>query len=111
MNSLRGWDTLWVIAWEVVSLKVLKRTMENVSKMDGHKNKVIGYGNGTSVVTKDGYHLVMNVIVTDLTFHPKNVCTAPVAATYSASAEDISTNGYPITVASCDECARKALEN
>ncbi|GJZ19209.1 hypothetical protein Tco_0555799 [Tanacetum coccineum] len=43
----------------------------------GMKDWVVGNGNGTSVVTKDGYHLVMNVIVTELTFHPKKVRTTP----------------------------------
>ena len=40
------------------------------------KHRVVGNGNSTCVITKDGNHLIMNIIVTELTFHLQNACTA-----------------------------------
>ena len=76
------------------------------------KHRVDWNGNCTCVITKDGYHFVMNTIVADSLswlFIHSTFAQQPAAATYSASAEDIAIDccflalqhTLPIHVASC----------
>ncbi|GJR49881.1 hypothetical protein Tco_1400402 [Tanacetum coccineum] len=55
-------------------------------------NRVVGYDNGTGVVSKDGHHIVMNVIVTKLSFHPENVFITPIRNNILCLTEDITTD-------------------